>query len=95
MFNVVKKVVGIVALVVVGAIFLVLPASANSNDVNANNQADGKGQMKTDGEARGVANFTMSFSGSGTTKGNFDADAKGMTQNMFYGEDRPYYYQGK
>ena len=86
--------IGVVLAVVWGAVFLAMPSYAFMNDgdllVNGNNNAqfDSKG----DAEARGTANFTMSFSGSGTTKGNFDAN--GATQNLVDGRDvyRPPYY---
>jgi hypothetical protein len=62
------------------------------DDTNGNTSGGASSTMNGDAEARGVANFTMSFSGSGTTKGNFDADGEGSMQNMFAGEDRPAYY---
>ena len=54
---------------------------------------NGEAQMKGNAEGRGVATFSMNFSASANTKGNFDAD--GMTQNMFDNNTRsyrPYYY---
>jgi hypothetical protein len=41
---------------------------------------------------RGVATFSMNFSASANTKANFDADGEGSMQNMFSGENTPYYY---
>ena len=67
-------------------------AFAFFDDGNGNTSGGASSTMNGDAEARGVANFTMSFSGSGTTKGNFDADGEGSMQNMFAGEDRPVYY---
>ena len=53
---------------------------------------NGEAQMKGNAEGRGVATFSMNFSASANTKGNFDAD--GMTQNLVDGRDvyRPPYY---
>ena len=85
-----KLIVGVALAVIWGAIFLVMPATAaESTDVNGANSAESKATV--DAEGRGVANFTMSFSGSATTKGNFDAD--GMMQNIFGSESTPYYYR--
>jgi hypothetical protein len=70
------------------------PAHAFVNDGSTSTNHNGSLESTTigNGEARGVANFTMSFSGSGTTKGDFKND--GMMQNIFGGqsEERPYYY---
>lgn len=62
------------------------------DDTNVNHSGGMNGNAKGDAEARGTANFTMSFSGSATTKGNFIADGDADMQNMFSGEDRPVYY---
>ena len=61
------------------------------DDTNTNHNGSAESQAKVDAEGRGVANFTMSFSGSATTKGNMDAD--GMMQNIFGSESTPYYYR--
>ena len=85
-----KLIIGVALAVIWGAIFLVMPATAaESTDVNGANSAESKATV--DAEGRGVANFTMSFSGSATTKGNFDGN--GMMQNLFDSENRPYYYR--
>ena len=85
-----KLIIGVALAVIWGAIFLVMPAAAaESTDVNGANSAESKATV--DAEGRGVANFTMSFSGSATTKGNFDGN--GMMQNLFDSENRPYYYR--
>lgn len=90
-----KLAIGIALAVVWGAIFLVMPAHAFVNDGSSNVNHNGSMESKSigNGEARGVANFTMSFSGSGTTKGDFDHG--GMMQNIFGGQNKeatPYYY---
>ena len=86
----VKLIAGVVLAVIWGAIFLVMPATAAENvDVNNANSAESKATV--DAEGRGVANFTMSFSGSATTKGNFDGE--GMMQNLFDSAKHPYYYR--
>lgn len=85
------------SVIALGTVLLTFgPAHAFFND-NGDFVQDGRnnGQFNTkgNGEARGTANFTMSFSGSGTTKGDFVAD--GATQNMFDNNTRsyrPYYY---
>lgn len=90
-----KMTIGVVLAVVWGAVFLVMPAYAFVDDGSfaQDGRNNGEAHVKGNAEGRGVANFTMSFSGSGTTKGDFDAD--GMTQNMFDNRTRsyrPYYY---
>jgi hypothetical protein len=85
-----KLIIGVALAVTWGAIFLVMPATAaEKTDLNGANSAESKATV--DAEGRGVANFTMSFSGSATTKGNFDGN--GMMQNLFDSENRPYYYR--
>ena len=88
-----KTLIAYATITISTVLFTFGPAHAFMNDgfvTNGNNNAqfDSKG----DAEARGTANFTMSFSGSGTTKGNFDAN--GATQNLVDGRDvyRPPYY---
>ena len=83
----IKIVMGVMLAIVWGAVFLIMPAHAAEN-VDAANSAESKATV--DAEGRGVANFTMSFSGSATTKGNFDGN--GMMQNLFDSENTPYYY---
>ena len=61
------------------------------DDTNTNHNGSAESKATVDAEGRGVANFTMSFSGSATTKGNMDAD--GMMQNIFGSETTPYYYR--
>jgi hypothetical protein len=95
--NIIKKTVGFVALVVMGSIFLVMPASAFFAD-NTASDASGMGQAKADvksnAEAEGEATFSMSFTGKGKTKGNLDGQGNGSvnaggTQRDVY---RPPYY---
>jgi hypothetical protein len=90
-----KMTIGVVLAVVWGMVFLAMPAQAFMNDGNFAQDGRNNGEFNSKGnaEGRGTANFTMSFSGSGTTKGNMDAN--GSTQNMFDSksyEYRPYYY---
>ena len=85
-----KLIAGVVLAVIWGAIFLVMPATAAEN-VDVNNANSAESQATVDAQGRGVANFTMSFSGSATTKGNFDGE--GMMQNLFGSESTPYYYR--
>ena len=59
-----------------------LSVSAEEATVNQSGGASATG----DAEGRGVANFTMSFSGSVTTKGNMDAE--GSNQIMTDVEDK-------
>jgi hypothetical protein len=91
--NKMKTLIAYAVIATSAVLFTFGPAHAFMNDgfvTNGNNNAqfDSKG----DAEARGTANFTMSFSGSGTTKGNFNAN--GATQNLIDGRDvyRPPYY---
>lgn len=88
----IKLAIGATLAVIWGAIFLVMPAHAFINDGNTDHNGSAESQMNGNGEARGVANFTMSFSGSGTTKGDFSGN--GMGQNIFGldSQDYPYYY---
>jgi hypothetical protein len=62
-----------------------------SSAVNHNGSVEH--QAKSDVKGRGVATFSMNFSASANTTGDFDHN--GMMQNIFGGqsEDRPYYYQ--
>jgi hypothetical protein len=78
----------LIAAGIIGFTFGPAHAADTNVDTTANNSMDSR--AKTNGEARGTANFTMSFSGSATTKGDFDHS--GMMQNMFGAENRPYYY---
>ena len=72
------------------------PAHAFFDDGNGNTAGGASSTMNGDAEARGSANFTMSFSASGQTKGNIDADGEGSMQNMFAGQNEPaYYYRSK
>ena len=68
------------------------PAHAFFDDGNGNTAAGTNAQVNGDAEGRGVATFSMNFSASANTKANFDADGEGSMQNMFAGEQRPYYY---
>ena len=72
-------------------------ASTNSfaffNDTNGNTAGGASSTMNGDAEGRGVATFSMNFSASANTKADFDADGEGSMQNMFAGEDKPYYYR--
>ena len=71
------------------------PAHAFMEDTNGNHSGGANGQMNGNGEGRGVATFSMNFSASANTKGNFYADGESNMQNMFSGNDyryRPYYY---
>ena len=90
-----KTLIAYATIVISTVLFTFGPAHAFMDDGSFVQDArnNGEAQMKGNGEARGTANFTMSFSGSGTTKGNFDADS--ATQNMFDNNTRsyrPYYY---
>jgi len=70
-------------------------AFAFINDGNGNTSGGASSTMNGNAEGTGTANFTMSFSGSARTKGNFKTDGEGDLQNMFTGNDyqyRPYYY---
>jgi hypothetical protein len=68
------------------------PAHAFFDDGNGNTAGGANAEMNGDAEGRGVATFSMNFSASANTKANFDADADGSMQNMFAGEQQPYYY---
>jgi hypothetical protein len=68
------------------------PAHAFFDDSNGNHSGGANAKMNGDAEGRGVATFSMNFSASANTKANFDADGEGSMQNMFAGEQRPYYY---
>jgi len=92
MFNSIKKVIGISLAVVWGVVFLVMPSYAFMDDTNGNHSGGADSKMTGNAEGRGVATFSMNFSASANTKGNFDADAEGSMQNMFAGEGRDYYY---
>jgi hypothetical protein len=90
-----KTLIAYATIAISTVLFTFGPAHAFMNDTNGNHSGGANAQMNGDAEARGTANFTMSFSGSATTKGNFDADAESDMQNMFSGNDykyRPYYY---
>lgn len=62
--------------------------------IDENGKVDGNNSMesmaKGNAEGRGVATFSMNFSASANSKGDFVAD--GMGQNIFGSENRPYYY---
>lgn len=64
-------------------------AFAFINDGDVNNE--GQTQMNGNAEGRGTANFTMSFSGSATTKGDFNgngntyAEKRDVYRPPFYG----------
>ena len=68
------------------------PAHAFFDDGNGNQAGGANAKMHSDAEGRGVATFSMNFSASANTKGNFDAEGDGSMQNMFAGEQQPYYY---
>jgi hypothetical protein len=68
------------------------PAHAFIDDGNTNTAGGADAQMNGNAEGRGVATFSMNFSASANTKADFDADGNGSMQNMFAGEQRPYYY---
>ena len=87
-----KRLIALAAIGVGIVFFALVPAHAAGNGLDATNNGSVDSKSVVNGEARGTANFTMSFSGSGTTKGNFDHS--GMMQNMFGAEnkDYPYYY---
>lgn len=68
------------------------PAHAFIDDGNTNAAGGADAQMNGNAEGRGVATFSMNFSASANTKADFDADGNGSMQNMFAGEQRPYYY---
>jgi len=68
------------------------PAHAFMEDTNGNHSGGANGQMNGNAEGRGVATFSMNFSASANTKGNFDADGEGSMQNMFTGQNEPVYY---
>jgi hypothetical protein len=87
----IKMAIGVALAVIWGAVFLVMPAHAFIDDAQQNGSMESKSTV--DAEGRGVANFTMSFSGSATTKGNFDG--QGMMQDIFNADNTPYYYQVK
>lgn len=91
MKSAIKMTIGVALAIVWGFIFLVMPATAA--DLNGNNQGNFVNNTKGNGEAKGTANFTMSFSGSARTKGDFNSDTNVDMQNMFYGDDREYYYR--
>lgn len=78
------------------ALFAILSSTsafAFVNDTNNNNSGGASATMNSDAKGRGVATFGMNFSASSNVEGNFDADAEGDMQNMFSGEDKPYYYR--
>lgn len=90
-----KTLIAYATIAISTVLFTFGPAHAffNHGDFVQDGRNNGEFNSKGNSEARGTANFTMSFSGSGTTKGDFDAN--GMTQNMFDSksyEYRPYYY---
>ena len=65
------------------------------DDGNGNHSGGASSTMNGNAEGRGVATFSMDFSASANSKGNFKADGEGDMQNMFSGNDypyRPYYY---
>ena len=66
----------------VAMMMFAMVANAEEATVNQNGGASSTGNA----EGRGVANFTMSFSGSVTTKGNMDAE--GSNQIMMDAEDK-------
>ena len=71
---------------------IVSSAYASENGyIAGNNTGSVEGKTVGNAEGRGVATFSMNFSASANTKGNFDAD--GMGQNLFYGNgyNTPYY----
>jgi len=52
---------------------------------------DGRGQAVGNGQAEGEANFSMSFTGRGKTKGDFIGQAENGMNNRAYGYENPYY----
>lgn len=82
------------SIIAIAAIVASTQAAAFINDTNTNTDHNGsiESQVNGNGEARGTANFTMSFSGSGTTKGDFAGN--GMGQNILGvdADQYPYYY---
>ena len=69
------------------------PAHAFIDDGNGNHSGGANATMNSDAKGRGVATFNMNFSASANTEANFDADGNADMQNMFYGENRDYYYR--
>jgi hypothetical protein len=87
-----KNLIAYSAIAMGTVLFTFGPAHAFMDDANGNTAGGASSTVKGDAEAKATANFTMSFSGSARTTGNIDADGEGSMQNMFAGEQRPYYY---
>lgn len=80
--NIIKKTVGFVALVVMGTIFLIMPASAFFADdtaTDASGMGQGRADVKGNAQAEGEATFTMSFTGKGKTEGDLDGQGNAST----------------
>lgn len=95
--NIIKKTVGFVALVVMGTIFLIMPASAFFADdtaTDASGMGQGKADVKGNAQAEGEATFTMSFTGKGKTEGDLDGQGNGSANLGGAQRDvyRPPYY---
>jgi hypothetical protein len=95
--NIIKKTVGFAALVVMGTMFLIMPASAffaDNTASDASGMGQGKADVKSNAQAEGEATFSMSFTGKGKTKGdlagqgNGSANAGGTQRDLY----RPPYY---
>jgi hypothetical protein len=87
-----KNLIAYSAIAMGTVLFTFGPAHAFMDDNNSNHAGGANAQMNGDAEGRGVATFSMNFSASANTKANFDADGEGSMQNMFSGENTPYYY---
>jgi hypothetical protein len=61
-----------------------------SDDVDTSGSVTGFGDGRAD--AKGGAKFSMTFSGRAKANGDFTSNNEGSMQNMFSGENTPYYY---
>jgi hypothetical protein len=95
--NIIKKTVGFMALVVMGLVFLVMPASAffaDNSASDASGMGQGRADVKGNAQAEGEATFSMSFTGKGKSEGDLDNQAGASTNLGGAQRDvyRPPYY---
>lgn len=87
-----KMSIAVVAMFIGAAIMLVMPASAkdlvDEGQVAGNAVQSGDGKVVGNADGEGEANFSMSFTARGKTKGNFDANGNVNGQQNGYGYTR-------
>jgi hypothetical protein len=90
--NIIKKTVGLTAVIAMGFVFLAAPASAffaDNTASDASGMGQGRADVKGNAQAEGEASFSMSFTGKGKTEG--DLNSQGTASTNLGGTQRDVY----